>query len=157
MSDQTVGEFTLTAPAGDGETKTFEAIPAGEELLCEIEDCFVKEAPWKNDDGEHPQRVNFKFRVQEEGKYKGRILFGNTSTSFVDHPDCKLRGWVKEILGLDEIPIGFRFSTDLLVNEFVVVGVGNYDGKNVDGSVKVRDTAKYVRRNDGDIRAEEAF
>lgn len=69
------------------------------------------------------REVSFKFEITEEGTYNGRWVWGSTPTFFDDNPRCKLRIWVQEAFGLDEIPIGFKFALDQLEGQPVRIHV----------------------------------
>ena len=82
---------------------------------------------WDLDDndpskGKKPE-VSFKFEITEEGTYNGRWVWGSTPTFFDDNPRCKLRIWVQEAFGLDELPIGFKFSLEQLEGQPVRIHV----------------------------------
>lgn len=141
-------EFTLTK----SDSVEFEAIPANEVIEAMIEEVEVKDSPFDVDEGDpskgKKQQVSFKFRVTEEGQWNNRVLWGNTPTTFSSHPDCKLRVWVQEILGLDSLnpDDDFSFDTDHLVNMPVNIVVGNRNKKTVDGSNIVKDFVQSVIR-----------
>lgn len=80
----------------------------------------LQEKPYTDDDGNKVTKVVFKFQIDEpDGQYQnwdGVTVYGETSTKFVDHPDCKLRNWAQSILAT-QFPTGFRLDTDVLQNE----------------------------------------
>lgn len=77
--------------------------------------------------GKAVEQMEFKFLVQE-GDWEGTPVWGKTSLSFVDHPDCRLRNWSQEILAT-ELPVGYQLDTDDLEGNFcrVVMGVREYE------------------------------
>lgn len=77
----------------------------------DLVDIKEKVAPFKDDDGSEIKRLEFTFRLPE---YNNQRVWGETPLTFTTHPDCKLRGWVQEILGGNELPAGFRLNTDEL-------------------------------------------
>ena len=95
-----------------------------------------RETPWdidQNDPSKGKRReVSFVFQVTEAGANQGRIFYGNTPTYFDSSPNCRLRVWVEEILGADELPVGFKFNTEDLLDMPVKIalGVGKKKGKN---------------------------
>jgi len=152
-----VASFTMT----EQEAPEFEVIPPNTVLETTVEEVNVKESPFLIDENDpskgKKQQVSFKFKVNEEGDYQNRVLWGNTPTTFTTHPDCKLRAWVGEILGLDEIGADFTFDTDHLVGLTVKVVVGNRPRKHTDGSVTQTDFAEGVIRMSGAAPADEIF
>lgn len=113
-------------------------IPEGEVLAVTILKCDVGTSPFKNDDGTERQQVSFTFKVIEEGEWQDLYLFGNTPTTFSTHPDCKLRGWVEEILGGGALPVDFELDTDDLVGQDCRVRVGVRERKGSDGKSVVQ-------------------
>ena len=47
---------------------------------------------------------------------------GETSTNFTNHPNCRMRAWVQEILAV-ELPSGFRFQPEAVKGSNVRVVV----------------------------------
>jgi len=99
-------------------------------LSCQEQDSF-----WdidKDDPSKGKRReVSFKFEVTEDGPYQGRWVWGSTPTYFDDNPRCKLRIWVQEVFGLDEIPLGFKFSLEQVEGQPVRIHVAKSEkGKN---------------------------
>lgn len=121
-----------------GESEERPVIPDGEVLAVRIIKCEVGTSPFKNDDGSERQQVSFTFKVTEPGEFEDLYLFGNTPTTFTTHPDCKLRGWVEEILGGDALPVDFELDTDDLVNLDCRVRVGVRDRVGQDGKTPVK-------------------
>lgn len=139
----------------------FEAIPADTILECEVEQVEDRETPFwidRNDESKGKQRqVSFRFRVTGPEEYKGRVLFGNTPTTFSNHPDCKLRVWVQEILGQDQLPVGFKLDLSQLEGAPVKVAIGNRDKKAADGSTVTKDFVADVMRVTGFLDASDTF
>ena len=152
-----MASFTLS----ESQQVEFETIPANTVLETTIEEVNVQESPFWVDDKDHSkgkkEQVSFRFRVTEPGDWENRVLWGNTPTTFTDHPDCKLRVWVQEILGLDDLGEDFTFDTDHLVGETVKVVVGNRDKRNADGSTTTKDFAEGLIRLSTAPSAEEVF
>lgn len=127
MSEDT---FTLRE-AGDssvdpetGEKKEYETIPEGTILETEVLGLEKKVMPYTDDDDQKITKVEFAFRVIEEGDYLNRRLWGQTPTTFSTHEDCKLTAWIKEVLGVEDLPTGFQFSPKDLKGKKVRVEVG---------------------------------
>ncbi len=75
-----------------------------------------RNAPWETDNGIPDKRISFKFVITEEGPHQGRFLYGETPTTFVSNPNCRLYAWAQEILGSD-LPPGYKLDTDVLLGE----------------------------------------
>jgi len=117
LADTSVGE--------DGEKKVYPVIPDGLMLIAEVVSVEEKPAPWKDDDGNEIRRVNFRFRIIQDGEWQGRSIWGDTPTTFSNNPECKLRAWSQEIFGVDQLPPGFDLDTDELVGLECQIAVGN--------------------------------
>lgn len=116
-----------------GERKTFDPIPEDSIVTAEVKEVTLEEKParWRNGpDDTH--RVSFHF-VVTEGQYARRHLWGNSSVYFSTSPNCKLRLWAQEILGLDVWPQGEELDTDKLAGRQVRLIVGNRSKQ--DGSI----------------------
>lgn len=77
----------------------------------------VEDKPYFEDDGVTPvKKVVFKFEIIDNitGQFNGVPVWGETPVKFNTHPDCKLRNWASAILGLPELPVGYRLDTDVL-------------------------------------------
>jgi hypothetical protein len=142
---------TVTDGEG-GEKRTFEPLPAGMIAEAEVVSVEQREAPFLVDANDpskgNVQQISFLFKIVDErpehADYKNRTIFGNTPITFSNHPECKLRGWVEEILdaGLDQLAPGFQLNLDDLVGERVRVVVGHRkNGKDfVEGLLRVKRT-----------------
>lgn len=138
----------------------FEAIPVDTVLEAEVDKVEERETPFwidQNDESKGKQRqVSFKFRITD-AEHSGRVLFGNTPTTFSNHPDCKLRVWVQEILGVDTLPLGFKLDLSQLEGAPIKVVVGNRSKKAADGSEVVKDFVSDVIRVTGFVDASDVF
>jgi hypothetical protein len=120
-------------------------IPEDEVLQARITGIKQVKKPFVAEDGSDIWRMEFSFVIdQPDSPFDGTRLWGDTSTNFNSHPDCKLRAWTAEILGIDMQP-GFTLDTDQLVGNHcrVVVGVRKYKK---DGEDKERNFARDVMR-----------
>ena len=159
MADEEV--FVLRAlsdeeKAASDEQERFKVIPEQTQLLAEIEECTARDSIFHEDnDPEKPLRkeVSFKFKVIDDD-YTGRVLWGTTTQSFVDHPNCKLRNWVQSILGVDELPPGFTFRPSRITGAICRVVVEHGKPK-ADGTVRER--VRTVLPATDDTTAESAF
>lgn len=90
--------------------------------------------PFKDDDGNPVEKVEFKVQIiQPGGTHDGVSIWGDTSTYFNTHPNNKLRNWATSILG-QELPAGYRLDTDVLENREVRVIVGYRTWDKADGT-----------------------
>lgn len=129
------------------EERTYPVIAEGTILEAEITKVQKVVKPFKDDDGNPVVRVEFSFKVVDE-KNTGKLLWGETPTTFTTHPDCKMRAWVQEILAVNELPKDFKFDTDAIIgsNCRVVVGLREWTDKNT-GEIKQRNFVSDVIRS----------
>lgn len=73
------------------------------------------------------KRVGWKFRIESEDGHDGQDVWGETSTRFVDHPECRLKTWSEALLG-QELPAGYRLDLDTLHDRKcrVIIGKREY-------------------------------
>lgn len=119
-------------------------IPDGTKVHAEVVSISTKTR--KNREGEEYSRLLFKFVIQDpDSGWDTQNVYGETSTLFTTNPDCKLRNWAQEIMGVDELPAKFRLDTDVLVGLdcYVVVGSRDYEK---DGEQKTANFIKDVQR-----------
>lgn len=112
-------------------------------MVADVVSVKVVEKNYKDDDGNNVKKVEFKFAIKdEEGPFDGTNVWGETGTRFNSHPDCKLKNWSQAILA-NELPVGFRLDTDMLVGHTckVLVGLKEYEK---DGQTKQRNHVKDV-------------
>lgn len=83
----------------------------------------LKEKPYKDDDGNPVKKVEWKFKIISDDDQNDREIWGETSTKFVDHPDCKLKNWSEAALGRI-LPVGYRIDTDDCLDRDVRIRVG---------------------------------
>lgn len=103
--------------------------------------------------GEEYERVNFKFVVADpDSPWHEQTLYGDTPTTFNTHPDCRLRNWSQEIMGVEELPAKFRLDTDVLegLDCYVIVGAREYEK---DGEKKTANWVKDVQRTNSSSTA----
>lgn len=117
------------------EQEALPVIPDGSRLNAVVERAEERESFFKNDDGTVRYEVSFLFKITETGEWNGTKVFGNTPTTFSTHPDCKLRAWVQEILGGDDLPVGFELNIDDLVGMPVRIVTGVRARKDKNGKV----------------------
>lgn len=129
MSSLVMGESHRQSTPRKREEREYPHIPKDTELevrvvRCEIRDVDRSKTPWKDYDKE----VVFAFRV-EDGEYKNRWLWAETEAYLDDSPDCTLRLWLQEIVGLPELPDGFEFVPEDFIDLDCKVRVGTYFSK----------------------------
>ncbi len=105
----------------DGTRREYEKIPGGTWVDATVVKVAEETKPFKDDDGNEITKVAFTFEFQYGGQ--DRKAWGETSTKFVFHPNCKLRNWSQEILATD-LPEEFVLNTDHLVGEKCQVLIG---------------------------------
>lgn len=123
-------------------------IPEDTVLPAKVTAITQKKKPFKDDDGNDIWRMEFSFTVEDPNSdFDGTRLWGDTSTTFNNHPDCKLRAWAQEILAT-QLDAGFVLDTDILVGQRcrIVVGVKEYQK---DGQTKTRNFVRDVMRPSG--------
>jgi hypothetical protein len=125
MSEEFVLGASSTGDSEGGDRPERVLVPEGF-YTAEVVRCGVETKPWVNEEtGEKDiKKVVFAFKILDE-PYEDQWVFGETPLTFTNHPDCKLRGWVKELLGQDELAVGFKFNTDSLVGLQAKVSVAH--------------------------------
>lgn len=103
----------------------------------------IKEKPYKDDDGNPVKKVEFHFVIADGSDHDGQPIWGETSTNFNNHPNCKLRNWACAILGTD-LPVGYRLDTDVLIGNEVRAVIGLRDYTDKDGNPKQHNFVKDV-------------
>lgn len=147
MSDEFVLEETPAYDGDNGGKKTeFEAIPDDTVLEAELLGMEKKTMPFQDDDGNDVIRVEWAFKVTQDGDFKNRRVWGQTSTTFTSHEDCKMRAWVQELLAVDELQPGFKFRTNQLIGNKARIVVGTRSYTNKAGEFKTVNTIKDVIR-----------
>jgi len=142
-------EFELgdSSGSGSGDEKTeFVVIPEDTMVEAELLGMEKKKMPFQDDNGNDVFKVEWTFKITEEGEYKNRRVWGQTSTIFTSHEDCKMRAWVQEILAVDELSPGFKFKTGDLVNEKARIVIGQRSYTTRDGEARTVNTVKDVIR-----------
>jgi hypothetical protein len=121
------------------DTPDFETIPDGEILTAEVVNVEERDSFYEDErnPGQKKKQISFRFAITEPGEHAGRVVFGNTPTTFTNHADCKLRIWVQELLGEDELPVGFKFNTDALIGLPCRLAIGARERLGADGKTKV--------------------
>ena len=119
-------------PTFELEESTFAGFIEDDEVYAaRVESVRVAEKPYTDDAGNKVKKVEFKFTlIDPDGPHDGDNLWGETTTKFNTHPDCKLRNWSQAILG-QVLPAGYVLDTDVLVGQEcrVIIGWKEYEDK----------------------------
>lgn len=75
----------------------------------------LRERKARNEGEDPTKRIEFKFKLISDDSHDGQDIWGSTSTKFVDHPKCKLKGWSEAILGRN-LPVRYKLDTDDLLD-----------------------------------------
>lgn len=144
MSD----EFELK-PATERAEGAWEPVPDNSLLNAVVLNAAKTLMPFKDKvTGEDVYKVKWSFQVTQDGPFRGRKVEGLTSTSFVNHPECRMYQWAKSLLGAD-LPEGFVFKTDDVIGIECVVLVSATEKERRDGN------GVWVNNNVVDVRPAE--
>lgn len=101
-----------------------------------VESVTTRDSRYLDDNGNKQKEVAFRFKIVDDRypESDGNLVFGRTSNKFTNHENCKLRQWVLEIFGYNDVPLGFNFDTDDLVGQPVQVVISNNEGKDKEGN-----------------------
>lgn len=107
------GGFVLPAkdaPRGGGEKKFYPVIPDGQIVPVEVVQIAEKSIPvaWRKSDGPETE-ISFHFKVNE-GQFNKSHIWGRTMPYFNWGERCRFRLWIQAILGVEELPEGFRLE-----------------------------------------------
>jgi hypothetical protein len=89
-----------TAPTPEGEKP--ELIAQNDVIEARLANVEVRSFEWTNRDTgklETVTKLRWDFVVIDEGPWKGKTIFGDTSTNFTNHPNCKAFNWVTSLTG----------------------------------------------------------
>lgn len=117
-------------------------IEDGAMYTAQVRNIKLVEKPYKDDDGNPVKKIEFKFQLVSEDAHDGDDLWGETSTKFVLHPECKLKNWAEAILG-QHLPAKFRLDTDDLLDRQCRIMVGKREYEK-DGEKKTRNFVRDV-------------
>lgn len=115
-------EFTLE------QGREFTVLPEGEIYTAELVSATVVEKPWTDKlTGDPVKKVSFDFRIID-GEYKNQHVWGESWTDF--NKNSQLYRWVKELLGQNELEVGFKFELEALAGLFARIVIGHRPKKN---------------------------
>lgn len=110
-----------------------------------------REKPFKDDAGQTIVRVEFHFKLIADDGHDGQDIWGDTSTRFNSHPECRLKQWAEAILGMHLAP-HFRLDTDMLLDRHCFVVVGKKEWVK-EGESKVRNFVRDVQPTTANAKA----
>lgn len=109
-------------------------IPDDEVLIAEVTGVKATVKPFKDDQGNDIERMEFAFVVADEtSQFHNTRVWGDTSRTFSNNPNCKLWCWSQAILG-QELGVGDQLDTDDLVGEMCRIVVKQRVQKGKDGA-----------------------
>jgi hypothetical protein len=73
-------------------------------------------------------RLQWKFRIDDD-QYLDRYVWGSTGVKVVNHPNCKIYTWAQAVLGIDPLPLDYRFRQEDLWQRPCRILVGSRVGK----------------------------
>jgi hypothetical protein len=118
-------------------------IDEGEVYNAQITNVRLREKPFKDErTGQPVKRVEFAFKLSADDGHDGQDIWGDTSTRFNDHPDCRLRAWSEAILGM-HLPPHFKLDTDTLIDRRCRVIIGKKEWEK-DGETRTRNFVREV-------------
>ena len=94
-----------------GDAQEFELIPENDIVNVQLSDVELRTFTWQGDDVE---KLKWTFIIKDPGPWQGREIWGDTSTNFTAHPNCRAYNWVAAITGRQYGP-SEEFDTDELV------------------------------------------
>jgi len=148
-----MGEVFTLEESDTGDEDVWVPIPDGELLEAEVIGIQKVEKPFKDKTtGEPVFRMEWQFKVTEDGPYFGRKIKGDTSTAFKRHPECRFFMWAQEIIG-QELPAGIDFDTDSVINSpcRILVSARELPSKKEPGKTWWLNEVKDVQKSDAQI------
>lgn len=159
----TVVESSFTPPEeGKVYDALIESVQKRETPFWEDREDWEREQRGETPLGKKQQEINFKFMLDDTaGEHAGKTVYGSTPTWFDTTPNCKLRRWVQEILGVDEdLPEGYeiQLDDDGFITDWIGVSVRvQIQHKTLkDGRLRYF-VAEVVRPNPGGVPGEQPF
>lgn len=83
---------------GQESSEEFQLIPENEVVNARLQDVELRSFRWDDEDVE---KLKWVFVVTDPGDFQGKEIFGDTSTTFTSHPNCKAFNWATAITGID--------------------------------------------------------
>lgn len=111
----------------------------------------LREKPFKDDAGQPIKRIEFHFKLIADDGHDGQDIWGDTSTRFNSHPECRLKNWSESILGL-RLPPHYRLDTDSLLDRHCFVVIGRKEWQK-EGETKIRNFVRDVQPTTANAQA----
>lgn len=118
-----------------GESKEFELIPENELVNARVADIREHNFQWE---GETIEKLKWDFVVADGGEWDGKTVFGETSTTFTAHPNCKAYNWAVAITG-KQYDSGEVLDTDDLIGMPCRILIGHKTDKQDRKWMRVRE------------------
>ena len=112
-----------------GDPQELDLIPENELVNVRLVNVEVHEFEYQ---GEKIQKLRWSFAVTDAGNWQGKNIYGDTSTNFTAHPNCKAYNWAKALTGR-EYPPGEELETDDLLGlpaRIIIAYKPGKDGRN---------------------------
>ena len=118
-----------------GEPSDFELIPEGDAIGVRLLGVEQRNFEWE---GQPVEKLRWSFAVTDAGPWQGKTIYGETSTAFTAHPNCKAYNWVKVLTGREYEP-GEDLDTDELLGLPALAVVRHKPGKDGRKWMRVRE------------------
>jgi hypothetical protein len=79
-------------------------------------------------ESEPTTRMRWKFRIDDQ-EYLDRYVWGSTGVKVVNHPNCKIYTWAQAVLGIEPLPLDYKFTQQDLWQRQCRILVGTREGK----------------------------
>jgi hypothetical protein len=79
-------------------------------------------------ESEPTTRMRWKFRIDDD-EYLDRYVWGSSGVKVVNHPHCKIYTWAQALLGIEPLPLDYRFTQQDLWQRRCRVLIGSREGK----------------------------
>ncbi len=113
----------------------FELIPEHDIVSARLQDVTMRTFTW---DGEEVEKLKWTVVITDPGPWQGKELFGDTSTNFTVHPNCKAYNWAKALTG-KSYDNGEELDTDDLLGLPCRVMIGHKKDKGGTTWMRVRE------------------
>jgi hypothetical protein len=87
----------------------------------------IKETTFPGE-SEPTTRMRWKFRIDDD-EYLDRYVWGSTGVKVVNHPNCKIYTWASAVLGIDPLPLDYKFTQQDLWQRRARILIGTREGK----------------------------
>lgn len=108
-----------------GDPQELDLLPDGDIVNVRLTDVSLHEFTYQ---GELIKKLRWSFAVTDPGTWQGKTIYGDTSTNFTAHPNCKAYNWVHALTGR-EYPPGEEMDTDDVVGLPARILISHKPGK----------------------------